>query len=370
MALWEVGRKARPGEPRAAGGRDIAGTGSAGAGGRRTTAALALAALCLTTLAGCRASAVRSGARSEGPASVDHGSGTTPAHPSAGVRRVRVSVANWRLPTSLSREVALSLPGGEVEVAGGLTATGSSTTAVVVVDPRTGKVRSLAPLAAATHDAAGAVLRGAAVIFGGGQAGSVATVQRTRGDGRWQAAAALPRPRSDLAAVTVGGTAYLVGGYDGAAWDASVLATVDGSHFAEVTALPVPVRYPAVAATGNAIWIFGGQARSGPTDAIQRVDPASGRAAVVGHLRRPLTDAVALVLGGDVLLCGGRVGGVATATVTRFDPATLAESVAGALPAPIADAAGAVVADTGYLLGGEGPQPSSRVLIVRLVAVT
>ena len=77
----------------------------------------------------------------------------------------------------------------------------------------------------------------------------------------------MPAPRSDAAAVTIGSTTYLVGGYDGTRPDAPVLATTDGRTFTTVTALPVPVRYPAVAALGGQIYLFGGQAITGPRPA-------------------------------------------------------------------------------------------------------
>ena len=74
----------------------------------------------------------------------------------------------------------------------------------------------------------------------------------------------LPTPRSDAQAVTIGGTAYLVGGYHGNKPDASVLATADSRTFTTVATLQVPVRYPAVAALGGQIYLFSGQAITGP----------------------------------------------------------------------------------------------------------
>ena len=66
---------------------------------------------------------------------------------------------------------------------------------------------------------------------------------------------------------------------------ASVLATTDGSRFSEVTQLPAPGRYLAVAALGGRIFAFGGESASGSAnDAIQEVDPKAGTARVVGHL--------------------------------------------------------------------------------------
>src|SRR5205085_5358404 len=108
----------------------------------------------------------------------------------------------------------------------------------------------------------------------------------------------LPAARSDAAAVTIGGTAYLVGGYTGTRADAEVLATTDGRHFRAVAALPVPVRYPAAAPFGGKVLVFGGQAVTGtrvgrPVDTIQAVDPARHTASVIGRLPEPLAGAAA-----------------------------------------------------------------------------
>jgi hypothetical protein len=61
-----------------------------------------------------------------------------------------------------------------------------------------------------------------------------------------------------------------------------VLATTNGHTFMAVARLPVPVRYPAVAALGGQIFVFGGQAATGahagtPTDVIQAVAPPATR---------------------------------------------------------------------------------------------
>ena len=50
-----------------------------------------------------------------------------------------------------------------------------------------------------------------------------------------------------------------------------MLATTDGRHYRTVARLPVPVRYPAVAALGHQIWVFGGQTPAGLTSDVQRI---------------------------------------------------------------------------------------------------
>ena len=208
------------------------------------------------------------------------------------------------------------------------------------LNPSTGSTTRVGRLAVPTHDAAGATIGGRTFVFGGGEQGSAATVQEitVRSDkgqevtahgiatarGTGTAAGRLPRPRSDLAAVTQGGTTYLLGGYDGTAYDATVLATTDGRRFTVAARLAVPVRYPAVAVLGGQIWVFGGQTSHGITSDIQRISlPGAGpgdagqtvrgremsdgtAAAVAGHLPEPTTGAAAFTLGGAVYIAGGQ----------------------------------------------------------------
>jgi N-acetylneuraminic acid mutarotase len=267
---------------------------------------------------------------------------------------LQVTPAAYQLPAALSREVVLPSAGGLV-IAGGLTPEGTSATTVTMLDPVTGLTRPAATLAAATHDAGGAILGGRPYLFGGGDTVSVPTVQAVSTGTKAAVAGQLPAARSDLAAVTVGTTAYLVGGYDGTTIDPRVLATTDGSHFRVTARLPVPVRYPAVAAAGGMIWVFGGQSATGPTEDIQRIDPATGQAAVAGHLPQPVQGAAALSLGGELYVAGG-TGSATSAAVYRFDPGTSRITAAGELPVPVGYAGAAVAGGVGYLIGGEDGQ--------------
>lgn len=98
----------------------------------------------------------------------------------------------------------------------------------------------------------------------------------------------LPSARSDLAAERVGGRVFLIGGYDGTRLSADVLSTPDGRAFQVTTKLSEPVRYGAVAAVGQTIFVFGGEpSAGGETDAIQAIDTCSGNARVVGRLPVP-----------------------------------------------------------------------------------
>jgi hypothetical protein len=205
-----------------------------------------------------------------------------------------------------ARDQVEHVPGspGQLVVLGGLTPAGTSASGVYALRTATGAARQIGALSARLHDAAGVTSGGRALVFGGGSPVTVGTVQAFSGAGTARVTGSLPAPRSDAGAVTIGGTAYVVGGYDGSKPDASVLATTDGRTFATVAALPVPVRYPAVAALDGMIYAFGGQAITGPdagaaVNVIQVVDPARHTAAVIGRLPEPLAGAAAVTVGSE-----------------------------------------------------------------------
>jgi DNA-binding beta-propeller fold protein YncE len=289
-----------------------------------------------------------------------------------------VMPAPYQLPAALSREVVLPGAGGLL-MAGGLTPQGASTDAVTGLDPRTGATRPVARLASATHDAAGAVLGGRAFLFGGGVTVSEPAVQAITPGTRAVVAGQLPAARSDVSSVMAGPVAYLIGGYGGdpKSPDPRVLATTDGRQFRVAARLPVPVRYAAVAAGAGAIWVFGGHAAAGATDVIQRINPATGAAAVAGHLPRPLQGAAGISLDGQIYIAGGTdpkaaaegaASSPASGTVYRFDPATSKATAAGELPVPVAYAGAAVTGGVGYLVGGEdGQRAVPAVTTFRLV---
>jgi hypothetical protein len=197
---------------------------------------------------------------------------------------------------------------------------------VRLLNPETGQTRVAGRLAVATHDAGGALLGSRPFVFGGGSVSSTGAVQSGQPGQALATAGRLPGVRSDLSAVTLGGRAYLVGGYNGTRYYSEVLATADGRRFRVAARLPVPVRYPAVAALGSRIWVFGGQTPSGITSTIQRVDPASGQATVVGQLPAPLAHATGFTLGGRVFVAGGQTARAAGRSRTASPSARLSMS--------------------------------------------
>jgi hypothetical protein len=331
---------------------------------------------------------------STGGSSPSRHSATGSRPPSASsIPAVEAGLLPWTLDAPLSREVVLPGSGSNLTVLGGLSASNASLPRVFYLDTATGHIAEAGSLPAGRHDAAGAQFGASDVLMGGGTPTTVAdneqfTPAAGSGHGSALAAGQLPQPRSDATAVSVGSTTYVVGGYDGVNPDAQVVATTDGRHFSTVASLPLPVRYPAVAALDGRIYVFGGQsiggARHGPVDAVQMVDPATHSATRIGHLPRPIMGAAAAVIGGHVYVAGGVTdssagvgsgstgsGSTGTATdaqastavsdVLAFDPVGRRLLHAGSLPAPIAYTGVQVQGQRAWLLGGENggsPVPS------------
>ena len=335
--------------------------------GRRFRITVAVVAACCLLPLGYSLIQVASH-RSSHPAPAMRPAATSGAsRPSVTNLALQVTPAPYQLPAPLSREVALPAASG-LMLAGGLTAQGTSTDAITGLNPATGATQAAGHLAAATHDAAGASLGGQTYLFGGGTTASVPTVQAIAAGTTPSVVGQLPAARSDASGVTAGSVAYVIGGYDGTSWDPRVLATSDGRNFRIAARLPVPVRYAAVAAAAGEIWVFGGQAQSGATTVIQRINPATGQATVGGHLLAPLQGAAALVLDGQIYVAGGATATATSPMIYRFDPATSSLSTVGQLPVPVAYAAATVTGGVGYLIGGEdGPRSVPTVTTLRLV---
>ena len=74
---------------------------------------------------------------------------------------------------------------------------------------------------------------------------------------------------------------------------------------------------------------------------------------------------MAATVGGRVLLMGGHVDAASrTAAMWWFDPASGRFTHAGTLPRPLSDAAVAVSGSTVWLLGGEDPGVTDRVVVL------
>ncbi|MGN6412524.1 hypothetical protein [Flexivirga sp.] len=339
-------------------------------GGRRSArltgsvAGAALAVAALVAACGSPASVHRS------VATTAAASRTSSAGPSApAVVHIAATSSPLRLRTPLARP-AVAVTGGHILVAGGLTDKGESTSGVEVIDPGRGTVRADGRLSQPIHDAAGIIAGGHPFVAGGGTQSVSDVVQRIIPGGNGSQAGRLPTPRADLAGISTATAAYLIGGYDGSRGLPQVLRTADGTRYQVVADLPVPVRYPAVARWGSAIWVFGGEHDGRLTDVIQRIDLKTSRATVAGRLPAPLGHAGAFVIDGQLLVAGGKTrltpADTETAQVLAFDPRTRTTHRVGTLPAPVSDFGVAVLHGIGYLVGGEHGGPVRSIMSLQI----
>jgi hypothetical protein len=280
----------------------------------------------------------------------------TGAGPTAAQAEPRLVATRLRVPLPAPVSSEMVVPdGGRLLIIGGLDGASQSASGVFSLDPQTGSLAPAGTLSQPLHDAAAASLGGRVLVLGGGASASTSDVEAVSSPANGLVIGHLPTPRSDLAAATLGGRIYLVGGYDGQRPSAAILRTSDGRSFSTVTRLPVPVRYPAVASTGDTIYVFGGETANGrPADAIQAIEPASGRATVVGHLSNPLDHAAAIAMGGRIYVLGGTGRSGPSESMLEFDPSQARTSIVGRLPTPVTNAAAATLGGTGYLVGGVG----------------
>jgi streptogramin lyase len=257
-------------------------------------------------------------------------------------------------------------------VLGGHDIAGATISSVDELDVATGTTRLAGALAAPTHGAAAAALGGRVLVFGGASSAVHDLVQRFDPRRRsTRVIARLPRPRADVTSAVVGHTVVLIGGFDGISPQRDVWAAGDGRHFRVIAKLPRAVRYPAVVAEGDCVYVLGGLISGGEydgrfSDLIQSVCVHHSSAAIVGRLPTPVAHAMGALIAGRVLVLGGSTPRGPSAAILRFEPATGRVVRAGRLPYPLTDAAVATVHGTAYLLGGISTRPLASVIEVRL----
>jgi N-acetylneuraminic acid mutarotase len=167
-----------------------------------------------------------------------------------------------------------------------------------------------------------------------------------------------------VAVASVGGTAYVVGGYNGTSALDTIVAWRPGEQARVVARLPNAVRYAAAAAVEGRLIIAGGSQGESASTAILSFDPITGAVAQIGHLPAPLTHATAATLGAAVYLVGGRGASVdsQTAAVLAINPRSGTVRRVGRLPLPLSDAAAVASAGTIVVAGGRTPAgPQARI---------
>lgn len=255
------------------------------------------------------------------------------------------------LPAVASRVAATALPGGRIVALGGLVG-GTSTDWVLGGKPS--GLRRIGRLPVATHDAAAARLGRSVYLFGGGeQVSSPAIVRVDPSSGRATHAGTIGEPLSDLGAVSLDGSAYLVGGYTGAKFATAILRYRPGHTPTLVARLPVGLRYAGVATLGGEIYVAGGVTTAGASDAVYGVNVRTKTVTQIATLPSPVAHAPLVAIGSRLYLVGGvDSSGRSRSTILAIDPSAGSIAAVGRLPQPLADAAAVSIGRKAYVLGG------------------
>lgn len=194
-----------------------------------------------------------------------------------------------------------------------------------------------------------------------------ATPAATPASGTWTQLEPMPRPRSELGAVAIDGTIFVVGGFGGG-------AMLDCYHAASGTwntgaDLPVGVHHAGVAVLDGIVYVAGGYSDNGATDEVWAYDPATD----AWEARAPLPEARGAlglaVLDNQIYAVGGaeeHLGGPVSGDVTAYDPATNTWEERAPLPTPrehlaVAAGEGQIFAAGGRANGDEDDQFASAI---------
>lgn len=211
------------------------------------------------------------------------------------------------------------------------------------------------------HDAASAVLNNTLYVFGGGSSVPIKSIQAISLVGAAAAAPPpLPKPLSDLSALTVGPQAYLVGGYTGSAYNALIYRWTPHSGATVSAVLPRGVRYAGVAWYQQHIIVAGGLTQGGISNAVYAANPITGSVHAWPALPVPVEYDTAAVLDGSLFVIGGRSSHGILDQAWRYDPSQ--RKWVAATPLPVATYYGASINYGGHLyyLGGRTPTGLTR----------
>jgi outer membrane protein assembly factor BamB len=184
------------------------------------------------------------------------------------------------------------------------------------------------------------------LLYGGGDSVSTPAVVRVDpGTAATHALHPLDESLSDLGAVRLRGSTYLVGGFTGTQYASAILRVGAHDRTTTVARLPTGMRYAGVATTGGKIYVAGGLTTNGESRAIYEFDPRGATVARIGSLPRPEAHAALAAVGGRLYLFGGR-------SVLRISPDTGAVARVATLPEPLADPNAVTVGRRIVVLGG------------------
>lgn len=272
------------------------------------------------------------------------------------------SSARWesRAPLPVPRtEVAAAAAGGFVIVAGGYLADGSSSARVDAYDPARNAWRRLPDLPVGVNHAAATAYRGRVYVLGG-YAGPRQPLRAAwvLERGRWRPLPRMPFPRGAAAAAVAAGRLYVVGGVgpSGLAQNALAFDLRRGRWLV----LPGirPREHLAAASVGGRVYAIGGRLGGIDTNlaAVQSLGAGERRWRTEPPVPEARGGTGAAAVAGGIVSVGGEEPAGTMERVYRFDPATRRWSRLPDLPTPRHGLGVAAVGGRVYVVAG-GPQP-------------
>jgi hypothetical protein len=288
------------------------------------------------------------------PASVRHAVSAR-QRTAAGAVRLRYRPL-YSLPAPLRDPAYVTLGGDRFAMLGGLDGTDVSVAGIEIADLH--RVLRTGALPGPQHDAQAALVAGRVYVFGGGFTTELDHIlMYDPSGGHTSPAGSLAVPQSDVAVTQAGGTAYIVGGYDGVRYLDTIVAWRPGRRPTVVARVPEGLRYAGVTVAGGGLFVLGGVTPAGPSNAIYRFDLATRRVRRIGTLPHPTEHTNAVTLGSTIYLIGGRgpSDNDQTSALYAVDPATGRVRPAGRLPTPTSDAAVMTIGRAIVVAGGQSP---------------
>lgn len=272
------------------------------------------------------------------------------------------------LPESLV-DVQAAVLGGKIYVAGGLSAHGQPSAHVYRYDPATDSWDRAADLPAPRHNMPLVVL-GDTLYAVGGVSGTGFHAEQTlwayRADAAaWQSRGSLPAPRGASAAAAIGRKLVVMGGIrrftDGGLAAAPAIYDPAFNSWVEVWPMPTPRDHLAAATVNGVVYVIGGRvftpARN--SDVVEVYDPTrylGGRWSRKTPMPTARGALGAAVLDGMIHVLGGETAMAVFGTHEVYDPDKDTWTEAAPLPTPRHGAAVASLDGKIYVIGG-GPEP-------------
>jgi N-acetylneuraminic acid mutarotase len=254
-------------------------------------------------------------------------------------------------------EVAGAVVRGEIYVAGGYNADGSSSRRVDVYSPAKQSWRRAADLPVSVNHAMAAAHRGRLYVVGG-YSGDGRTLRSTYvlAKGKWRALAPMPASRAAAGAAIAGGRLYIVGGVRRPGLLARVAFAFDPRRGRWTTVRgPTPREHLAAAALGGKVYAVAG--RLGGIDSNQTtVEVLSGSWRRVTPLPEARGGTGAAAVGGRLVSVGGEAPSGTIGSVYSYDPQTRRWERLPDLPTPRHGLAVVAVGSRVFVIGG-GPRP-------------